>query len=245
MRSRWSSPRARAAANAYPASQTPVSSEKSRPNPSRAGSAVRELRQQAREEDGHLRVREIAEQPLAERAARRRSRRGRRLRLPSPECREQRLQPEVDEVGGADEAERREGGLGCPQDRDEPCGGRDRPDGLSERDPERGGEPAAPPAGERVLDRQGGVLPGSADDDGGDDQESSQLGHAKSIRLPSWRPGSPARAFSSPVRRAGSAQRARGRSRPRARASPSTTTAARSARTRWPPSSTRRCSRPT
>ena len=140
---------------------------------------IAELRQQAREEDHHLRVREVADEALAERAARRRAR-DRHVVGGAPAQRgDERLQPEIHQVGGADEPERRERRLRGPQDGDETGGGRDRPDGLAECDAERRPEAAAPAARERVPDRQRGVLSGSADDDCGDEEEAGQLSHAR------------------------------------------------------------------
>src|SRR5207244_4433951 len=71
--------------------------------------ADRELRQQAREEDGDLRIAEVAEEALPERQARTDAerRQGTDVPVAAPRCRE-RLQAEEDEVGAADEPEREE-----------------------------------------------------------------------------------------------------------------------------------------
>ena len=128
----------------------------------RKRAARRELRQEAREEDGHLRVAEVAQQPLDER--RRSQPLLRRIRLAgSRECRPQRGQAQVEQVRGARDPERHERGLPGVQQRREPGAGGQRPDELPEGDAGGSVDPAAPPPGERVADRQGGVLPGRDD----------------------------------------------------------------------------------
>ena len=57
---------------------------------------------------------------------------------------------------------------------DKTCACGDRPDSLSARNSARGGDPVPAATGERVPDRQSGVLSRRADDHGGDGEEGSE-----------------------------------------------------------------------
>src|SRR5436190_8503479 len=128
----------------------------------------RELRQEAREKDCHLRVAEVRDDALAKRGSRveaalrcrkvtgvRRAARSTKKHLPAEE----------DEVGGAGELDRQEGRLRCDEERSDPDARRERPNGLARCDPERGQDSARAPAEERRADREGRVLPGRDDDE--------------------------------------------------------------------------------
>src|SRR5205085_5673759 len=103
-----------------------------------------ELRQQAREEDGHLRVSEVREQALPERAPRRAAAARPRLDVAATE---QRLEPEVDEVRRASKPDGRERGLRGAQERDDAGARRERPRRLPRGDPGRRAD-AGPAAAE-------------------------------------------------------------------------------------------------
>ena len=158
---------------------------KSRPSaskPANDGAAVPgELWQQAREEDGHLRVAEIAEHALAESRSRRepRSSAGERrvVGRQAGERRPQRLEADEHEVGGARELDRREHGLRSREQRGHAGCGRDGPDRLAAGDTSRGGKTRRPTAHERVADREGRVLAGRDDHEDGDAEERGEVVH--------------------------------------------------------------------
>ena len=146
-------------------SQPRVKAAKHRPSGNIVQNVVRKLGQQAREENRHLRVAEVAEHPLAKGSSRAASRRRSQLRgLRQTYGRDERLQPEEDEVRRTREAQRREGRLRGEQQRREPSARRDCPHELAADHPERGEDSPAPTSGERVANRQRRVLPWSDDD---------------------------------------------------------------------------------
>ena len=103
----------------------------------RAASLGRELGKQAREEDRHLRVSEIADQALPKRACRCEPARvgDPSLRAGPPRYRRpERLSAEVDEVRGACKLERSKRRLGGADQRDEPGARGECPDRLAESD---------------------------------------------------------------------------------------------------------------
>ena len=132
----------------------------------RGGRLPAELREQAREEDGHLRIAEVAEEALAERAA-----------CPArPPCvvsrsTEQRLDAEEDEIRGSRDPYREERGLGRAENRGQPEARRQRPEGLAARDARGRENTRSPPAEERVANRKRRVLTGGDDHEGGDAEE--------------------------------------------------------------------------
>ena len=83
---------------------------------------MRELREQAREERGHLRVAEVAEEALAEGPARLERLRSWRLGLLPPPANGggERLEPEPDQVRGARDLDREERRLGGREQRRDP-----------------------------------------------------------------------------------------------------------------------------
>src|SRR5439155_4352770 len=147
------------------------------------GAAARELRQQADEEDDHLRVAEVAEQTLPPRRAR-----GEPVRAQCT-CRaashrvDQRADTEVDEIRSADEAQRQKRRLRGAQQLAEAGGREERPGGLAARHADRGQDAAAPTAEQGVANRQGRVRPRRRDDHQGDAHEGQELtAHAISLR---------------------------------------------------------------
>ena len=150
---------------------------------------MRELREQAREERGHLRVPEVAQEALAESSARLERLRPGRLGLPpAADRRRQRLEAEPDQVRGARDPDREECGLRGREQRRDPDRRRERPHSLSARDAERREHARAATAEQRAPDRERRVGPGRHDHDRRDAEERSQLGHAGSLAVPYRRP---------------------------------------------------------
>src|SRR5207244_8105242 len=146
-----------------------------------------ELRQETREEHRHLRVAEVAHDALTEREPRPHLRPGSTSypgdgRLVANRA-EQRLRAEKDEVRGSQDLQRNESRLRRNQKRRQAGARRNRPDGLARRDAGRGKDPAPAAADERVPDRQGRVLSGRDDHEGGDAQERGQLTHRRVVSL--------------------------------------------------------------
>ena len=119
-----------------------------------------ELRQEAREEDRDLRVREIAEKALANPAARvgraDRAPLQARARLPDHASRSA-WKPSQAEVERPHELQRGERRLRPAEDGRDPDRGRERPDGEAAADPERRREREPAAAEERVPDDERGV----------------------------------------------------------------------------------------
>jgi len=143
---------------------------------------VRELRQQAREEDEHLRIAEVAEQALAE---------GTLTRRPAPRRRDdhrlrshrrpQRLRAEHDQVGASRDPQREERRLRGNEQRADADPGRDRPGRLPRRDPERRQDSGSPAAEKRVADGQRRVLPGRRDHQGRHGEKGGDLRHREAV----------------------------------------------------------------
>src|SRR5205823_89421 len=132
----------------------------------------RELRQEAREEDRHLRVAEVADESLPQGPAARGSFHPRPLRA---HRRHQGLQAEKDEVGSAGELDRDECRLGSLQHGRNSGARRERPDSLSGRDANGGEDTVAAAPEQRVPDRQSGVLAGGYDHDGRDAEKGQEV----------------------------------------------------------------------
>src|SRR5439155_12216594 len=119
----------------------------------------------------HLRVAEIADETLTQRRPRRtREPLGRRV-SPAAKRAQQRLRAEVDEVGGAGQLEGDERRLRRAEQRRDPGGGCKRPARLSAGDAERGERTGAPPAEQRVANRESRVLSRRDDHDERDPEE--------------------------------------------------------------------------
>src|SRR5262245_12688027 len=138
----------------------------------------RELRQEAREEDGDLRVAEVRQQALAEGDPRRDRTTddvaavgGARL----AERAANRLQAEPAEVDRAGDLERDERGLGRAQERRDADSRRERPDRQSEGDAEDGEEAGAAAADERVPRRDRRVRPGGDREQGRDGEKRTDV----------------------------------------------------------------------
>src|SRR5205085_9324061 len=93
-----------------------------------------ELRQQAREEHGHLAVAEVAEKSVTTRPACTPAVRLRRGCARPAQCPQERFRAEEDEVGGSEDPDRGEGGLRCAKESRDSGSRRERPRCLSQRD---------------------------------------------------------------------------------------------------------------
>src|SRR5918992_4669752 len=105
-----------------------------------------ELRQQAREEHGHLRIAEVADETLSERGV---TPDAPGLGGLAADCPQECVHAQIDEERGAGELERDEGGLEGDDQRSQPDARRERPDRLAGRDAERREDPAPPAAEQR------------------------------------------------------------------------------------------------
>ena len=97
---------------------------------------------------------------------------------------DQRLAAEIDQVRRAGELERHEGRLGGHEQGGDARAGGQRPDGLPADDADRGANAGAATAGQRVADRQRGVLARRHDHHDRHAEECQKLGHADaSVRV--------------------------------------------------------------
>jgi hypothetical protein len=148
--------------------------------PEQFAEAGAELWQEAREEDRHLRVCEVAEQSLAES----RGRAARPMLVPSPPHRRgERLQPEPDEVRRSGDPHGDEDRLRRGDERRHSRTRRERPERLADRDALRRVKAVAPPAEQRVPDRERGVRPRRADHYRRDEDEADHQPRTSGLYL--------------------------------------------------------------
>src|SRR4051794_26402030 len=104
------------------------------------------------------------------------------------------LEAEVDEVSGARETDGDEERVRRRDQHREACARGERPQGLAERDTGGGAHAVCATAEQRVANRERGVRPGCADDDGGEHEEAAEMRHVRTSGLYLIRCGSSASA---------------------------------------------------
>jgi hypothetical protein len=158
-------PRYRGGVAGEPRNRHGAEKEPEEKQPEEGGPA--ELRQEAGEEDCHLRIAEVADEPLAEcRPPSQASVWARRDRPRSPtEGAGQRLNAEEHKVGRARESQREKRWLGRLEQRNDACARGERPARLPRPDSSRRQDSASPSAQQGVPDSESRVRARSEDDD--------------------------------------------------------------------------------